>query len=64
MDLENIMLSKIRQTEKVQNHMILLICGIIKLETTNEQTRKMKTHGHRQQCGGCQKEGGGKGSKG
>ena len=28
MDLDNIMLSKISQTEKVKNHMISLICGI------------------------------------
>ena len=28
MDLEIIMLSKISQTEKVENHMISLICGI------------------------------------
>ena len=28
MDLEIIMLSKIRQTEKVENHMTSLICGI------------------------------------
>ena len=27
MDLEIIMLSKISQTEKVENHMISLICG-------------------------------------
>ena len=28
MDFEIIMLSEIRQTEKVENHMISLICGI------------------------------------
>ena len=28
MDLENIMLRKITQTENVKNHMISLICGI------------------------------------
>ena len=28
MELEIIMLSKINQTEKVENHMISLICGI------------------------------------
>ena len=28
MDLEIIMLSKISQTEKVENHVISLICGI------------------------------------
>ena len=28
MDLENIRLSKISQSEKVKNHMILLTCGI------------------------------------
>ena len=28
MDLEIIMLSKINQTEKVENHIISLICGI------------------------------------
>ena len=27
MDLENIMLSKVSQMEKVKNHMISLICG-------------------------------------
>ena len=28
MDLENIMLSEISQSEKAKNHMISLICGI------------------------------------
>ena len=27
MDLENIMLSKIRHSEKAKNHVILIICG-------------------------------------
>ena len=30
LDLEIIILSEVSQTEKVKNHMILLICGILK----------------------------------
>ena len=41
MNLENSMLGKISQTEKVKNHMIILICGI-KHKATNEQTSKTK----------------------
>ena len=36
----------------------------IKLKATHEQTRKTKTHRHRQQYGGYQKEGGWGSSKG
>ena len=38
MSLEGIMLSGISQTEKVKYHMILLICGIEK-KPTNEQNK-------------------------
>ena len=38
-DLELIMLSKISQTEKVENHMMSLICGI-NLKVTNEQDKQ------------------------
>ena len=39
MDLENIMLSKISQMEKVKNHIISLM-WVIKLKATNEQIRQ------------------------
>ena len=38
-DIENIMLSKVSQTETTRNHMISLIWDI-KLKATNERTRK------------------------
>ena len=37
MDLEGIMLSEISQTEKDKYCMILLICGIQKIQQTSEQ---------------------------
>ena len=36
MDLEIIMLSETSQTEKVENHMISLMCGDINLKAANE----------------------------
>ena len=49
MDLENIVLSEISQAEKVKNHVFSLLWD---MKATNEQTRKTKTHRHRQQHGG------------
>ena len=46
MDLENIMLSEISQTEKDKYHMISLICGIqnMNLFTKQKQTHRQKTN--------------------
>ena len=53
MDLENIVLSEISQAEKVKNHVFSLLWD---MKATNEQTRKTKTHRHRQQYDGYQRE--------
>ena len=45
MDLEIIMLSKISQTEKFENHNITYMWGI-NLKATNEQDKQTETHGH------------------
>ena len=53
MDLENIVLSKISQTEKLSTTWFHSSVG-----------HNAETHGHRQQCGGDQREGGWEVSKG
>ena len=45
MDFEIIMLSEISQTEKVENHMISVICGI-ETKATNKQDKQTETCGH------------------
>ena len=52
MDLEDIMLSEIHQTEKDRYHMISLICGIYKTKQMNNLTHK-----YREQNDGCQRGG-------
>ena len=42
MDLEIIILSEVSQTEKDKYHMILLICGILKKNDTNDLIYKME----------------------
>ena len=44
MDLEIIILSDVRQTEKDKYHMISLICGIYKMIQINLFTRQKQTH--------------------
>lgn len=58
MDPENIMRSEISHTEKVKNHDLTHMWDI-KLKAANEQTenKQTKTHRHRKQCGGDQREG-------
>ena len=66
MDLENIMLSEISQTEKVKNLTILLICGIQdwKQQINKQDKQKNKEKLREKDCGGDQREGGGKVVKG
>ena len=54
MDLENIMLKQVNQTDKHKCHMILLIHGINK---TNDYANKKQnqTHKHREQTDGGQR---------
>ena len=47
MDLKNVMLSEISQTEKVKSHVFSLMQDIT-LKVTNEQTRKTKKHSQSQ----------------
>ena len=44
MDLEIIILSEVRQTEKDKYHMISLICGILKKNYTNNRNRHTNRH--------------------
>ena len=55
MDLENIMLSKISQMEKVKKPDFIHIWDI-KLKTTKEHTRHTKTHRHRGKGAGRKEE--------
>ena len=60
-DLEIVILSEVSQTEKDKNHMISLICGILKKNGINEPIYKTESHRCRKQIYGCQ---GGKGGGG
>ena len=53
MDLENIILSEKRQTEKGKYCMIPLICGILKLKQIYTPKQK-QTHRYRKQTSGYQ----------
>ena len=55
MDLEMIVLSEIRQTEKDKYHMISLICGIQKIVQVNLLIKEKQTHKHRKQTYGYQR---------
>ena len=57
MDLEIIILNKISQTEKVENHMIPHMWDI-NLKAMNEQNKQTETHGHGQYTNGYQREAG------
>ena len=56
MDLEGIMLSEIRETEKDKYCMISLICGIKKLQLV-VSIKKKQTHRYREQTSGYQQGG-------
>ena len=49
MDLEDIILSKIKQSEKTKNHMISLICGLL---NCNSETQNVVTRGKGMEGGG------------
>ena len=51
MDLEIIILSKVRQKDKY--HMISLTCGIQNTTQMNISTKQKQTHRHREQTSGC-----------
>ena len=60
MDLENIMLSEISQSEKVKYHMISLICGIKWTNWINKQNRdRLIDKGQADSFAGCGLGGGG-----
>ena len=52
MDLQNVMLSEMSQSEKDKYHMISLICGVESKEQS-KLTNKMETDSYREQTGGC-----------
>ena len=54
MDLEIIILSKVRQKEKDKYHMISLTCGIESMTQMNLFTKQKQTHKCREQTFGCQ----------
>ena len=57
MDLENTMLSKIHQMEKVKKHVVSLNVEYKREDNTcTNKTDKTKTHRHRRQCGGYQRQ--------
>ena len=59
MDLEDIILSAVSQTEKNKYYMILLICRIQKRIQMNLYTKQKQTHRHRKQTYGYQRGKGG-----
>ena len=61
MDLEIIILSKVRQKEKDKYHMISLTCGIESMTQMNLFTKQKQTHRCREQTFGCQGGWGGEG---
>ena len=44
MDLEIIMLSEVSETVRVQHHMLLLTCGILKKDTMNFFAKQILNH--------------------
>ena len=54
MDLENIILGEVSQTEKDKYYMIPLICGIQKIIQISLYTKQKQTHRHRKQTSGYQ----------
>ena len=59
MDIEIIIVSEVSQKEKDKYHMISLMCEIYNMEQMILSTEQKQTHRHREQTGGCQREGGG-----
>ena len=60
MDLENIILGEVSQTEKDKYYMIPLICGIQKIIQISLYTKQKQTHRHRKQTYGYQRGKGGR----
>ena len=60
MDLENIILSEVSQTEKDKYYIISYICRILKIIQMNIYIKLKQTHRHRKQTYGYQRGGGGR----
>ena len=52
MDLENVILSEVSQTEE-KYYMTSLTCGMLKKNDTNELTKQKETHRLRKGTHGC-----------
>ena len=62
MDLENVILSEVSQTEEDKYHMISLICGTLKIIQMNLYAKQKQTHRYRKlTCGYQRGEGMGEG---